>query len=235
MNYKSILLGVIVIIILYLVYIYVFSDSSSVNLYSGGNAKNSIVIPAKQLTGNPASVDFTYCIWIYVNNWQYQYGTGKTIFRRSNTKTGVVSPGVALSTYTNNLTISFTTYNPKTSGQKQSSWEINNIPIQRWCNIILASNNRAIDTYVDGKLVNTKILDGVPKVDKKANVVICPDGGFAGEVAKFRYYSRTLSPREAYQVYREGPGGNWFYDLLGQYKVKFSFLKRGEEINSFEI
>ena len=61
------------------------------------------------------------------------------------------------------------------------------------------------------------------------------DGGFAGEVAKFRYYARTLSPREAYQVYREGPGGNWFYDLLGQYKVKFSFLKRGEEINSFEI
>ena len=65
MNYKSILLGVIVIIILYLVYVYVFSDSSSVNLYSGGNAKNSVVIPAKSLTGNPASVDFTYSIWIY--------------------------------------------------------------------------------------------------------------------------------------------------------------------------
>ena len=235
MNYKSILLGVIVVIILYLVYTYVFADNSSVNLYSGGNAKRSVTVPAKQLTGNPASVDFTYSIWIYVNNWQYQYGTGKTIFRRVNTKTGVVSPGVALSTYTNNLTVTFTTYNTRTRGQKQENWEINNIPIQRWCNIILASNNRAIDTYVDGKLVNTKVLGGVPKVDKLANVVICPDGGFAGEVAKFRYYARTLNPREAYQIYREGPGGNWLSDLISQYKVKFSFLKRGEEINSFEI
>lgn len=234
MNYKSILLGVIVIIILYLVYVYVFSDSSSTILYSGGNAKKQVVIPAKSLTGNPASVEFTYSIWIYVNNWQYGYGQGKTIFRRKN-KSGNVSPSVSLSQFTNNLAISFTTYNPKTSGTQSKSWNINNIPIQRWCNVILASNNRAIDTYVDGKLVNTKILNGVPKIDKQSPVQICPDGGFSGEVAKFKYYARTLSPREAYQVYREGPGGDWFSDLLGQYRVKFSFLKRGEEINSFEI
>ena len=39
MSGKNILLGVIVLLILYFVYIYVFKDSSSTNLYSGGNAK----------------------------------------------------------------------------------------------------------------------------------------------------------------------------------------------------
>ena len=44
MNFKKILLGVIVVIILYLVYIYVFKDGTSSTLYSGGNAKNAVKI-----------------------------------------------------------------------------------------------------------------------------------------------------------------------------------------------
>ena len=46
MDGKKILLGVIVLLILYFVYIYVFKDSTSTNLYSGGNAKN-----AKEIKG----------------------------------------------------------------------------------------------------------------------------------------------------------------------------------------
>ena len=60
-------------------------------------------------------------------------------------------------------------------------------------------------------------------------------GGFSGQTSKFRYIARTVSPREAYEIYREGPGGNWLSDLLNQYKMKLSFIKGNEEINSFEI
>ena len=72
-------------------------------------------------------------------------------------------------------------------------------------------------------------------MNKNAPVFLCPDGGFSGETSKFRYIARTISPREAYEIYREGPGGNWLSDLLNQYKLKLSFLKDNEEINSFEI
>ena len=85
MSGKNILLGVIVLLILYFVYIYVFKDSTSTNLYSGGNAKNAKMIKASKLPGNPASVSYTYSIWIYVNSWQYRYGQTKTIFYRSAT------------------------------------------------------------------------------------------------------------------------------------------------------
>ena len=237
MNFKKILLGVILLVILYLVYYYIFSDSTSTNLYNGGNAKNVIKIDAKNLTGNPASVDFTFSIWIYINSWQYRYGNVKTIYRRTDPQSSNVSPELALASSTNDLSISLTTF-PDTGSSpvgQVDSWVVHNIPIQRWCNIIISTNNRAVDTYIDGKLVNTHVLSGVPKMYKEAPVFLTPDGGFSGETSKFAYIPRTINPREAYAIYREGPGTNWFADLISQYKVKFSFLKNNEELNSFEI
>ena len=236
MDFKRILLGVIVVIILYLVYIYVFKDGTSSTLYSGGNAKNAVTIKATKLPGNKASVDFTFSIWVYVNSWQYRYGYQKVIYRRVNSGQTTVSPEVSLGAATNDLSITMSIFDSGKGGiVPGKSWTVNNIPIQKWCNIIISTNNRAVDTYIDGKLVNTNVLKGVPMTNKQYPAYICPDGGFSGEISKFRYLARTISPREAYEIYREGPGGNWLSDLLNQYKLKLSFLKDNEEINSFEI
>ena len=239
MNFKKILLGVIIVIILYLIYTYVFKDSTSNTLYSGGNAKNPVKIEASALPGNKASVNFTYSIWIYVDNWQYRYGANKVIYSR---KAGnVVSPEVALGAATNDLIINMSLMDSTGSGVTSTPWTVSNIPIQKWCNIIISTNNRAIDTYIDGKLVNTHVLAGVLSTIGAAPVAVSPLqdngelGGFSGQTSKFRYIARTISPREAYDIYREGPGGNWLSDLLNQYKMKLSFLKGSEEINSFEI
>jgi hypothetical protein len=238
MDFKKIILGVIVVIVLYLVYAFVFSDSTSSVLYSGGNAKNMVPIKATALPGNKASVDFTFSVWVYVNNWQYKYGETKVIYRRvqKNSSSTVSSPIVSLGAATNDLSISMSIWGPDKKGVKEStSWNVNNIPIQKWCNIIISTNNRAVDTYIDGKLVNTHVLAGVPYLEKTAPVELTPGGGFSGETSKFKYIARTISPREAYEIYREGPGGNMLSDLLNQYKLKLSFLKDNEEVNSFEI
>ena len=237
MNWRTILFWILVFVILYLVYYYVFSDWTSTSLYSGGNAKNAKKIDAKKLPGNPASVDFTFSVWIYINSWQYRYGNVKTIYRRVDPTTKQVSPELSLAASTNDLSISVTTFPDSGSSSigNVDTWNVHNIPIQRWVNIIMVTNNRAVDTYVDGKLVNTHVLTGVPKMNKTAPIFLTPDGGFSGETAKFRYIARTISPREAYTIYREGPGANWLSDLLNRYKLKFSFLKDNEELNSFEI
>ena len=236
MDFKRILLGVIVVIILYLVYIYVFKDGTSSTLYSGGNAKNAVTIKATKLPGNKASVDFTFSIWVYVNSWQYRYGYQKVIYRRVNSGQTTVSPEVSLGAATNDLSITMSIFDSGKGGiVPGKSWTVNNIPIQKWCNIIVSTNNRAVDTYIDGKLVNTHVLKGVPKMDKEAPIYLTPDGGFSGNTAKFRYYARSLSPREAYQIYKEGPGGSMLSDLLNKYKLKVQFLKDNEEINGFEL
>ena len=236
MDFKRILLGVIVVIILYLVYIYVFKDGTSSTLYSGGNAKNGVTIKATKLPGNKAAADYTYSIWIYINSWQYRYGYQKVIYRRKGKGGATVCPEVSLGAATNDLAITMAIMDKSGGGIVQGkSWTVNNIPIQKWCNIIVTTNGRSVDTYIDGKLVNTHVLSGVPAIAENAPVMLTPDGGFSGETSKFRYIARTISPREAYEIYREGPGGNWLSDLLNQYKLKLSFLKDNEEINSFEI
>jgi hypothetical protein len=237
MDFKKIILGVIVTIILYLVYIYVFSDGTSSVLTSGGNAQNLTTIKASKLPGNKGSVDFTFSIWIYVKNWTTKYGMEKIIYRRGKPATLIYSPQVSLGASTNDLNIKMATFGTDNQSPSQvtEDWKINNIPIQKWCNIIISTNNRAVDTYIDGKLVNTHVLKGVAFLDKTAPVELTPDKGFAGETSKFRYIARTISPREAYEIYRDGPGGNWLSDLLNQYKLKLAFLKDNEEVQSFEI
>ena len=243
MNFKKILLGVIVVVILYLVYVYVFSDTTSSVLYSGGNAKNVKKIKATMLPSNKQSVNFTFSIWVYVNNWQYRYGVEKVIYRRlDDGPNKSTSPQVSLGAATNQLAITIdtcpvtgTTGTANTCPSTPNSWTVNNIPIQKWCNIIISTNNRAVDTYIDGKLVNTHVLINVPKINNNAPIFVTPDGGFSGNTSKFRYLARVISPIEAYEIYREGPGGNWLSDLMSQYKLKLSFWKGSEEINSFEI
>jgi lipopolysaccharide/colanic/teichoic acid biosynthesis glycosyltransferase len=55
---------------------------------------------------------------------------------------------------------------------------IANVPIQRWCNLLISAYGRTLDIYMDGKLVRTCVLPGVSKVDANAPVYITPMGGF---------------------------------------------------------
>ena len=234
MNFQTIILGVIIVVIFYLVWKYVFSDNTTASLSMGGSAKTLRTINATSLPGNPSSVDFTFSIWIYVDNWQYQYGKPKVIFRRSNSKSGSICPSVSLAPSTNDLDISLSTISDSAGGAVDS-WSIQNNKKKKWCSIILATNNRTVDTYIDGKLVNTHLLSGVPNIDKNANINLTPDKGFSGATSKFNYFSRTISPREAYDIYKEGPGGNALSDLLNKYKLKLSFMKDNEEVTGFEL
>ena len=123
---------------------------------------------------------------------------------------------------------------------------IENIPLQRWVHIMVSTNNRAVDAYIDGKLVKTTVSANSPPYTltgqkAEAPIKVCPKpdggekGGFEGEISKFRYIARTVNPREAYEIYREGPGGNWLTSAVNAYKLKLSFMKDEEEVSSFSI
>jgi hypothetical protein len=242
-------LWAIVIVVIYVVYTYVFLDSTSNVLYSGGNARNSTQIAASKIPGNKNSVDFTYSVWIYIKDWQYRYGDQKVIFKRTRTETGGEKKdyvNVSLGGSTNRLDVVIGTGSPGSVDNamvNSTTMSIENIPIQRWCHIMVSTNNRAIDIYIDGKLVKTGILDRPPFMTniEKVPIDVCPkkagsdEAGFEGEISKFRYISRTINPREAYEIYREGPGGNFLAGLINAYKLKLSFLKDNEEVSSFSL
>ena len=242
MEYKQIIIGFIILLAVLWAYRYFFVDPTSSNLLDYGDAKDAAAVSHTKLSGNAAATDFTYSFWLNVDDWNYKLGERKNIIRRMGND-GNSSPEIYLKPYTNDLVVELDMFNEATSGEASSSQNIasvvRNIPLQKWTNITITSNNRSLDTYLDGKLVKTSLLEGPIKVNGTADVNICAtDGsgpGFSGNIAKVRYYSRTLNPREAYELYKEGYSGSLFGNLFNKYRLKFSLITDNKETASLEI
>lgn len=238
MDIKKILLGVIVILIVYATYSYFFSDSTSVNLVGLHNAKKMIRIPGTSLPGNPGTVDYTFSIWLYINTFNYRHGEEKVILYRGKDKkknsAAEQSPILTLGGSTNTLTLK-TLRHDSSPANSLSSCTIDNIPLQKWVHIVFTTNTTSMDMYLDGKLVKTCMIGGVPKMNKSADLVLTPDGGFSGYTSKLRFLARSVDPREVYAIYKEGHSDSLLGGLLSKYKLKLSFMKGSEEINSISI
>ena len=66
-------------------------------------------------------------------------------------------------------------------------------------------------------------------------VFLTPKPGFTGETANFRFFSDSLNPQQAWNVYKSGYGSGILSGLLNKYKLKVAFMKDNVEHNSFII
>jgi len=214
------IVGIIVTIVIFLIVVYLltwfFNDTKTLSSYA--NAKTSLTIPASSLDSG-ASVNYAYSIWFYVDDWSYKYGSEKIIFVRGGINNNYM-PGVFLDSTVNNIIVRMTT-----SDSMPFECTIPNIPLQKWTNLIVSLNTKTIDTYINGKLVKTCVMTDIPQTDSEASMDLTPAGGFSGYTARFNYWNDAISPQQAWNVYRSGPGGNILTNLLGQYRVQLNFLK----------
>jgi hypothetical protein len=88
---------------------------------------------------------------------------------------------------------------------------IENLPLQKWVNLVVSQYNQVIDVYLDGQLVSSCVLKGFPEV-REEGVVLCPDGGFDGQISRLAFYNTALTQEKAYQIYRAG--GSFSGDLV---------------------
>lgn len=239
MNIKGILTIIVIIIILYYLYSYFFSDGSS-TIVKTHDARSLKIIKGDTL---PAGItaDYTFSIWIYVNDWNYRFGETKVVFGRVD-KDKMPAPSVTLGETNNELSVTLGVYPSNSSGSdNQSSGNIftcgiKDVPLQRWTNLIMSLNNRALDMYLDGKLVKTCMLPGVPKMNPTSQLMITPDGGFSGYVSNFKYYPNAVNPSKAYDIYKSGyGGGSALGSLFNKYRLKLAFMEDNKEVNSLEI
>ena len=256
MNWRSILTFVVVVILIYVLYMYFFGGWGSRQYLDGlHQAQKEKTINAHQIPDGRTS-DYTFSIWVYVDNWNYRIGEKKIIFGRLTSGANPYAPEVAFDPTLNNVVVSLATYTPTPSGGGTTgpstpvmggagstlqpttghTCTLDNVPLQTWANIIMTVNSRTLDLYLDGKLVRTCVLPGVPKTSSGADVFLTPDGGFYGYTSNFQYLPQSINPREAYAIYKEGPGaGSYFSNLLNKYRIKVEFLDENKVINSFEI
>ena len=237
MKFTDILTWIIIVIFVYLIYLWFFGSSDKSKLSTMHDATTKLVIDPNTIPTSTTS-NFSFSICIYVDDWNYNFSKEKPIFTRTVGK-DTVCPKVEFDAFQNNITISLAVYD--TTGSSGSKFitetvTIENVPLQKWTNLLLTVNGRALDIYLDGKLVSTKILHNSPSNEKTKSIVLTPNGGFSGSTANFVYYNKSINPREAYNIYKEGCGStSWLGDIFNRYKLKLSFLKDNQIVNSFTV
>ena len=203
------------------------------------SAETSQTITSSDLPDGESSSNFTYSIWFYIDDWNYKYGDKKILFARIGND--VLCPKVFFTPSVNNLVVNINVYPTDTDTINGSSTSsvftcgIPNIPLQKWCNFLLTSYGRTMDLYLDGKLVKTCVLSGVPNIESSAPVYITPNGGFSGWTASFKYWGESTNPQKAWDIYREGYGGNWLGNLFGEYSIKVSIVEGDTEETTITI
>lgn len=248
---KVIILAVILVIVYYL-WKWWASGRMDSTYDMGGGPQSAMqdfsqpTIPAADL-GDMNGTAYSFSVWILVQDWSYRIGEEKIIFTRAHASpnSGVTeAPKVSLDANTNDVHVTVTTQQPGgVTGDETCS--VSNIPIQTWVNIITVVNGRALDVYIDGKLQRTCYLKGLPFLPALSDggVFLCPANpggdqyGFNGFVSSLRYFTYSLNPREAYEVYREGVMGlPSIGNIFEKYRIKIDFYKDNQKVGpGFEI
>lgn len=214
-----------------------FFSTSATTLVTTHDARSLDIISANKLPAG-ASSDYTYSIWFYINDWNYRFGESKVMFGRVD-QNNDPSPSVTLAPSKNDVNVTLAVYpsnTDQTSGQTLYTCSIQDVPLQRWTNLIISLNNRALDLYLDGKLVKTCLMPGVPKMNPASNIMLCPDGGFSGNISNFKYIPNAVNPSQAYDIYKAGyGGGSAISGLFNKYRIKFAFIEDNKEVNSLEL
>ena len=107
-----------------------------------------------------------------------------------------------------------------------------NVPIQKWVNLLISVYGRTLDIYLDGKLVKTCPLPGVPKINQNAPIYITPLGGFSGWTSKLQYFANSTDPQTAWSIYKKGYA-NGLFSGSGNYQVNVSVTKNGTQTSEY--
>lgn len=235
MEAKSIILFVVIFVLLIIVIRYITSDINTLTgLISAQTAQTiqpTSLASSTSTSGNTSN--FTYSIWFFIDDWNYRYGEPKVIFGRMTTGSGQKEPcpSAVLGPIQNNVIVSLAVY-PGADEEPVDGTNyivhtcgIENVPIQRWCNLLMSVYGRTLDLYLDGKLVRTCVLPGIAKIDSNAPVYITPMGGFSGWTARFQYWPESYNPQQAWDIYKSGYGGSLLGSIFGKYSIKVSLME----------
>lgn len=157
--------------------------------------------------------------WMFVKDWNYGYGKDKPVLVRPDpTNTGVSNPAVSLHPTENTLKVTISLFpsgngtaasTPAPAGSSGASTddvyvcEVANIPLQTWFSVGVTIFGRNLDVYIDGKLVKSCFLPGVPK-PAVGDIQLSPGGGYSGYMCDYYHYPRMLTPGDAMNFFSSG-------------------------------
>jgi hypothetical protein len=174
-------------------------------------------VPIMRSFNKTKGAEFTWSVWVFIKNLA-PHGKYKHIFHKGNDiiatdktasalKAGAGpgmnfpnnAPGLYLDENTNKLVVVMNTFD-----NIQEEIEIDDIPLNKWVNVMIRLENTTLDVYVNGTIVKRHILSGVPK-QNYGDVYVTMNGGFNGNLSNLRYWNHALDVSEIQSIINTGP------------------------------
>ena len=205
---------------------WIFSPSPNPTLINGMvDAKQMLLFPQDPSVNGAVPIlrsvnrrdgmEFTWSTWIFIDDFTYKQNEYKHIFHKGNDDVNVTTPPIGLSgpnngpglyitPQVNNLEIIMSTFdNPN------NSIIIEDIPINKWVNVIIRLDGNKLDVYINGSVVRRHVFDtttgGDVPFQNYGDVYALMNGGFSGYMSELRYFSYAIPVNTIQTIVNAGP------------------------------
>ena len=164
-------------------------------------------------------IEFTWSIWIFIKPVTTSSTGGIShIFSKGLYKSGSIgggcynndefsnnAPGLYLNGANTLEVLMDTTTTPACNTVTNAPIIIDNMPINKWFNVVIRLTNNVMDVYINGRLTQRKTFtDGVPNQNYD-DVYVCQNGGFNGYISDLKYYNSAVGTSEINSIVSSGP------------------------------
>jgi hypothetical protein len=261
-----VLATVVILFLGYLVYAWIRSLTgkplpSLFGTAAGSSDQVPVAIDGKERTVINSSAapigqggDYGLQFWMYIKDWDYKFGNPKDVVKRiSTSNSSYLNPRVSLNATDNSLDVAVHYYSDSSSvatpaaGSSNATGDIfvctvENVPLQSWFSVSIALFDRNMDIYINGRLVKSCVLPGVPR-PATGDIILNDNGGFSGSICNLRTFAGMLAPTDAQAFFGAGTtcgaagmaqqDDSLFVQIFG-YSFKFSiFNNKGAEVNQY--
>lgn len=169
------------------------------------DGKSGMTMPSG-VSGSTMGVQF----WMFVNDWEYRHGTEKSVLTISDpTNSNIVAPAISLHPTSPDLLIKVSVHSSSslqttnTGHGEIQTITVENIPLQAWFAVSVTIYQQNVDVYINGRLVQSATLGGVPR-PANGNITVGGMGGFSGSVCTIHAGSTKLEQSNAAAFYGLG-------------------------------
>ena len=170
-------------------------------------------VPIMRSVNDDQGMEFTWSVWIYINDFNYKREEYKHIFNKGNADVNLSdtdprfgmnqpnnAPGLYITPHTNDLLVVMNTFD-----KINDEVRIKDIPIKKWVNVIIRLNKQnQLDVYINGTLTKRHILDGVAK-QNYGDVFVSLNRGFDGNTSELRYFDTAIGTNKIRNIVDKGP------------------------------
>lgn len=172
--------------------------NASNELVISQDPNNSTTVPILRSNNQPGGIEFTWCVWIYINDIntstvgpQYMnvFNKGNGTYDASGFASVLNGPGLYIDNINSELVVLMNTVS---SLNPTETLTIQNMPLRKWFQCAIRLENTILDVYINGVIAGRMTLQDVPNQNYE-DINICRNGGFNGNIADLRYFDRALS------------------------------------------